>query len=189
MRNIKQVGLAAALSVSLLATGCAVSTPTSPAIGHSPDNGRIERAHAASVKIVDAIHEVDGSMGVHTARTHDGVELILAWFENRDAVLGWFEHPYHRKLLREAGRDEDGIAAQHFSDDSGPILVIASVAYEGSPGSLDGSMFDDPDGRRPTRFSVEYYTPLSGGAYMVQPLAPASVAESVYGLRDVFDDE
>ncbi|MEL6369289.1 MAG: hypothetical protein AAFR03_01105 [Pseudomonadota bacterium] len=151
--------------------------------------GRIQRAHAASSKLVAAIESVDGNLGVHTARSHDGVELIMAWFENKRAVLNWFEHPYHRKMLADAGRPEDGIAAQHFGHHTGPILVIASVAYRGAPGSLEAPMFDDPDGRKPTRFAVEYYVPLAGGAYMIEPFAPPEAAAMVHGLRDVFDDD
>lgn len=152
-------------------------------------DGRIERAHEASLRITQSLASLEGTLGVHTARSHDGTELILAWFRDRQAVLDWFNHPYHRKLLRDAGRPEDGVAAEHFGDDVGPILVIASVAYQGSPGSLSGSMFDDPDGRRPTRFSIEYYTPLAGGAYMVTPYAPDSVTNEIPGMRDVFDDD
>lgn len=156
----------------------------------APDTeGRIERAHIASAKLVSAIESVEGNLGVHTARTHDGVELIMSWFENRDAVLRWFHHPYHRQLLREAGRTEDNIAAEYFGNHFGPILVIASVAYNDASGSLEGSMFEDPDGRRPTRFSVEYYTPVDGGAFFVTPFAPPRAASMIHGLRDVYDDD
>lgn len=170
-------------SFAILAASVMLSTHAPAA---QPD--RIEQAHAASQKLVEAIGSVDGMLGMHTARSHDGIELIMAWFEDRAAVMRWFLHPYHRKLLRDAGRPEDYVAAEHFGNDVGPILVIASVAYRDQPVSLAGSMFDDPQGRRPSRFAIEYYVPLPGGAYMVEPFAPARAAGRVPHLRDVFED-
>lgn len=145
-------------------------------------------AASASARLLEEIASVEGCHAVKSARAHDGTELIFAWFENRDAVLRWFEHPYHRKLLRDAGRPEDNVAAQHFGDDVGPILVLASVAYPAERGAINASMFDDPVSGRPNRFSIEYYVPLAGGAYMVEPFAPPGVKERIVGLRDVFDD-
>ncbi len=178
------------LALSLIAAPLCQATAQSPQPVDAEDtSGRIERALKASAKIISSMKSVDGVYDVHTARSHDGVELIMAWFENRDAVLRWFNHPYHRKLLRDAGRPEDGVAAQHFGNDVGPILIIASVAYHNQPASLEGSMFDDPDGRRPTRFSVEYYVPLAGGAYMSETFAPTAVTANIPGMRDVYDDD
>ncbi|MEO1037300.1 MAG: hypothetical protein AAFX44_17205 [Pseudomonadota bacterium] len=102
--------------------------------------------------------------------------------------MRWFEHDYHRKLLRDAGREENHLAAEHFDEDVGPILIIASVAYPAGRGSIHASMFDDPMAGRPNRFAVEYYVPLTGGAFMEQPYAPAAVATKNSGLRDVYDD-
>lgn len=148
-----------------------------------------EQAITASARLVAAIESVEGCLGVHTARSHDGSELIMAWFEDRAAVLRWYDHSYHRQLLRDAGRPEDGVAAEHFGNDVGPILVIASVAYPARRGALDASMFDDPVAGRPERFSVEYYTPLPGGAFMERPFAPNAVKERIPGIRDVFDHD
>ena len=169
-------------SLPILALLLSAAAPSAPA------TERIAAAREASRTLVEAIASVDGNLGVKTARAHDGNELILAWFEDRDAVLRWFNHSYHRKMLRDAGRPEDGIAAEHFGDDVGPILVMASVAYHQQPGSLEGSMFDDPAGRRPSRFAIEYYVPLPGGAYMETPFAPPAAASQVANMRDVYED-
>ena len=176
-------------------SGCALALaglaapPAAHAGAGESDSARIERAQAASARLVAEIESVEGNLGVKTARTHDGVELIMAWFEDKPAVLRWFNHDYHRKLLRDSNRPEDGVAAKYFGDHVGPILVIASVAYAQAPGALDGSMFDDPVGRKPTRFAVEYYTPLAGGAFFIEPFAPPAVAERIHGLRDVWEEE
>lgn len=177
-------------SAVLLFFGATIVSAAQPSMaqqGDAPED-RIEQAHAASARLIGEIRSVDGCLGAHSARTHDGVELIMAWFEDRAAVLRWFEHPYHRKLLRDAGRPEDHVAAEYFGDDVRPILVIASVAYDDPPGAVGASMFDDPAAGRPTRFAVEYYTPLPGGAYMIEPFAPWPAAEQVPQLRDVFAD-
>ncbi|WP_299326769.1 antibiotic biosynthesis monooxygenase [Parasphingopyxis sp.] len=171
-------GLAATVLAAMPIPGAAQALPDA-----------YEQARTASTRLVAAIESVDGCLGVHTARSHDGSELILAWFEDRAAVLRWYDHSYHRQLLRDAGRPEDGIAAEHFGNEVGPILVIASVAYPARRGALDASMFDDPVAGRPERFSVEYYTPLPGGAFMERPFAPNAVKERIPGIRDVFDDD
>lgn len=192
-RFISPRSACAAAIAAFLLPGCATTALAGAQQSHSApaleQDDRIAQAHQASARLVSEMKTVEGNLGVFTARTHDGVELIMAWFEDKPAVLRWFNHDYHRKLLRDAGRDEDGIAAKHFGDNIGPILVIASVAYRDAPGSLEASMFDDPVGRKPTRFSVEYYTPLAGGAYFNTPFAPPGAAEQVHGLRDVWEDE
>jgi heme-degrading monooxygenase HmoA len=146
---------------------------------------RIARAHASSTRLLNEIAAIEGVHGVTSARTHDGVELIFAWFENRQAVLRWFRSDYHRQILREARRPEDGIAADGFGDDVGPILVVATASYAGQPLGPEASMFDDPAGRMPTSFSIEYYTPLPGGAYRRRPFAPMAVAGHIEGIRDI----
>ncbi len=173
-----------------LAYGC-VAQPLEPIRtgAPSPVSDARMKAVAASARLLDALRGVEGCYGVKSARVHDGTELIFAWFENRAAVMRWFEHDYHRKLLRDAGRTEDHRAAEHFGDDVGPILVIASVAYPAARGSIHASMFDDPVAGRPSRFAIEYYTPLSGGAYMVEPFAPPAVIAQNDGVRDVFADD
>ncbi len=190
---ISRPSVCAAAIAALLISSCAATTladaQQSRLAPASEQEDRIAQAHRASARLVSEMKTVEGNLGVFTARTHDGVELIMAWFEDKPAVLRWFNHDYHRKLLRDAGRDEDGIAAKHFGDNIGPILVIASVAYRDAPGSLEASMFDDPVGRKPTRFSVEYYTPLAGGAYFNTPFAPPGAAEQVHGLRDVWEEK
>lgn len=155
---------------------------------HDPEIEAHAEAASASARLLEEIASVEGCYGVKSARVHDGTELIFAWFENRTAVLRWFDHPYHRRLLRDAGRPEDNTAAEHFGDDVGPILVLASVAYPAGRGAIDASMFDDPVSGRPSRFAIEYYAPLSGGAFMVEPFAPPGVEERIRGLRDVFDE-
>ena len=177
MRTILVLSLAAmAIAGELRSIDARAATPEDQAI-------------AASEELLSALRSVDGVYGVKSARVHDGTELIFAWFEDKSAVLRWFEHSYHRKLLRDAGRPEDNVAAEHFGDKVGPILVVASVAYAPARGSIHASMFDDPVAGRPTRFAIEYYTPLPGGAYMIEPFAPPGVQQRINGLRDVFDDD
>lgn len=177
--------------LSILLAMAAASSAVQAQTHTAPTNTKeiYARAFDASATLKEHIASVEGCYGVKSAHAHDGTELIFAWFEDRQAVLRWFEHDYHRKLLRDAGRPEDHVAAEHFGDDVGPILVVASVAYPAGRGSIEESMFDDPVAGRPSRFAIEYYAPLDGGAYMVKPFAPWAVTARTPGMRDVFADE
>jgi len=128
--------------------------------------------------LVAALTAVPGCLGVETARTASGKQVIFAWFENKQAVLNWYNSDVHRKLMNGFGggaRRPDGPLAG-VKDDSGPVLAIASLTPSAGaqPGDLRGGL---------SQIAIELYQPLPGGIAAGGRFAPSTV--KVPGLIDV----
>src|SRR5207249_11638704 len=78
--------------------------------------------------LVGALKASPGCLGVDTAKTQSGKQVIFAWFEDKQAVLKWYHSKVHQKVMREFfPLDEYPKPLKEVADDSGPILVIASL--------------------------------------------------------------
>ena len=51
--------------------------------------------------LVSGLKETPGCLGVETARTQSGKNVIFAWFENREAVSQWYRSDMHRDVMRK----------------------------------------------------------------------------------------
>ena len=86
--------------------------------------GAGSRARAALPDLVGALKATPGVLGVDAGQMMSGKQVIFAWFENKQAVLNWYNSDVHRKLMNgfsSDGRRPDGPLAG-IKDDSGPIL-------------------------------------------------------------------
>src|SRR5262245_64469056 len=83
--------------------------------------------------LVGALKASPGCLGVETARTDSGKQVIFAWFEDKKAALAWYNNDTHRELMKQffpkAKRTYKPLA--DVPDDCGPILAIASVTLKG----------------------------------------------------------
>lgn len=123
--------------------------------------------------LVMGLKSVPGCHGVELAQTQSGRNTIIAWFENREAAMGWIKHPFHQRLMGMAGVDPaQHRAMQHVPADV-PIMVMATITPS-----------DGPNGTRPgieglpmpvSQISIELYTPLPGGAHINGRLTPMAV--------------
>ena len=52
-----------------------------------------QRPAAGGPDLVGALKAVPGCLGVETARTATGKQVIFAWFENKKALLDWSLQP------------------------------------------------------------------------------------------------
>ncbi len=50
--------------------------------------------------LVGALKATPGVLGVETARTSSGKQVIFAWFENKKAALAWYYSDTHRSLQK-----------------------------------------------------------------------------------------
>jgi hypothetical protein len=129
--------------------------------------------------LVAALTATPGCLGVETARTASGKQVIFAWFENKQAVLNWYNSDVHRKLMNGfagGARRPDGPLAG-VKDDSGPVLAIASL-------TMDAAAAQGGDLRAATsQIAIELYSPLPGGIAAGGRFAPSTVR--VPGLIDV----
>lgn len=125
--------------------------------------------------LVAGLKATPGCLGVETARTAGGKNVIFAWFEDKKAAIRWYSSDMHQQVMKMAGAPPEnrpaplaGVAA-----DSGPILAIASIT-PGPPGK--GSPLPV------SQIAIELYQPLPGGAFVGGRFAPSSL--KVQGMRD-----
>jgi hypothetical protein len=129
--------------------------------------------------LIGPLKATPGVLGVEAAQTMNGKQVIFAWFENKQAVLNWYNSDVHRRLMNgfsSAPRRPDGPLAG-IKDDSGPIMAIASITLDmakAKTGDLKGAT---------SQIAIELYAPLPGGLAAGGRFAPATV--KVPGLIEV----
>lgn len=165
MKPLRELGAVLVLAAAIFTPVMLAAQAPSPS-GGLPD-------------LVGALKAVPGVLGVETARTSSGKNVIFAWFENKQAVLNWYNSDVHRQLMNGfsgGGRRPDGPLAG-IKDDAGPVLAIASL-------TIDPAKMKDGDMRSATtQIAIELYAPLPGGLAAGGRFAPSSL--TVPGLVDV----
>ena len=127
--------------------------------------------------LVGALKATPGVIGVETARTSTGKNVIFAWFENKKAVLAWYYSDTHRSLQKMfAPGSPARTPMADIPDDDSPVLAIASLTPSTAPPTGDS--------RIPvTQIAIELYKPLPGGLAAGGRFAPSAM--KVPGLIDV----
>jgi hypothetical protein len=153
-----------ALAVGVVALGGLVALAQGP--GEWPPAKAGGRGDGAAM--VAAIRATPGCLGVETARTASGKNVIFAWFKDKKAVVAWYESGMHQKLMTRFPDREDREPLSMVPDNTGPILVIASVTPGEKP-QVEGTTMPI------SQIAIELYQPLPGGAYAGGRFAPSSV--------------
>jgi len=140
-------------------------------------NARAQNAPAALPDLIGLLKATPGVLGVEAARTLSGKQVIFAWFENKQAVLTWYNSEAHEKLMRlsPAPRRPGGPLAG-VPDDGRPVLAIASITIPALP--ADGDLM-----AARTQIAIELYAPLPGGLAAGGRFAPSTV--KVPGMIEV----
>jgi hypothetical protein len=139
-----------------------------------------QRAASPLPDLIGALKATPGCLGVETAQTSSGKQVIFAWFENKKVVLAWYYSGTHQTVMRQFAGDQrrpQGPLAD-VSDDGRPVLAIASITLAGSPGAPPSDIRSAT-----SQIAIELYTPLPGGLAAGGRFAPASL--KVPGLIDV----
>ena len=119
---------------------------------------------------MEALLASPGCLGVEAGQFASGKAVIFAWFEDKQAVLKWYYSEKHTSL---AGLYFDERAAEHkplrrIPDDSGPLLVIASITPAASP-QLEGVNMPI------SQIAIEVYQPMPAGLSINGTFTPAGV--------------
>src|SRR2546425_11945764 len=78
--------------------------------------------------LVSGLKATPGCLGVETARTSSGKQVIFAWFENKTAALAWYNSDMHQSVMRQFGGARPGRTPMaDIPDDGAPIMAIASL--------------------------------------------------------------
>src|SRR5829696_556269 len=106
------------------------ATMWSPAllIGRAQEAAPAQQQKGGLPDLVAGLKATPGCLGVEIAQTTSGKSVIFAWFENKAAVLNWYNSPMHQALLSQysAGRRRPGGPLAGVPDE-GPVLAIASL--------------------------------------------------------------
>src|SRR5438105_2003704 len=139
---MRKIVLAAAL-----ATPCAWSAP---AFSQGPPT-------AGFPNVVGALRTAPGCLGVETAQTASGKQVIFAWFDGKKSLVDWYHSEAHQKAMKAVFPDLvfDRQPLPDLPEDSGPVLAIVSVKFGDSP-KVEGAP------RPITSIGIELYGPLPG---------------------------
>lgn len=126
--------------------------------------------------LVAALKATPGCLGVETAKTATGKQVIFAWFEDKKAVLKWYESDVHQQVMKQffPGRDYHK-PLKDVPDDSGPIMAIASITFADKPRFKATPL-------PISQIAIELYQPMSGGIFLGGRFAPESL--KVAKMRD-----
>jgi hypothetical protein len=126
-----------------------------------------KRTDAPFPDLVAAIKATPGCLGVETAKTGSGKEVIFAWFEDKKAALKWYYSDTHKEVMKQffpgAGAGDRKPLAD-VPDDSGPIMAVASITLDGKPTKENPLPFK--------QIAIELYKPLGGGVSIGGRFAP-----------------
>ena len=126
--------------------------------------------------LVRALKATPGVLGVETARTSSGKQVIFAWFENKKAALTWYYSDTHRSLQKAfAPAAPARTPMADVPDDGSPVLAIASLTLTGAPTAENPFPV--------SQIAIELYKPLPGGLAAGGRFAPSTM--KVPGLVDV----
>jgi len=143
----------------------AVTTLVGPVRADDPP-AKAKAKDSAFPDLVGALKEVPGCLGVETARTASGKQVIFAWFEDKKAALAWYNSDTHRAVMRRFFPDfrREGKPLAGVPDDSGPIMAVASLTLTGQPTKENPLPFK--------QIAIELYQPLAGGLSIGGRFAP-----------------
>jgi len=51
-------------------------------------------------QIFDALRSIPGCLGVELAHSESDRHSILAWFEDKEAPVRWYDNPFHKDLQK-----------------------------------------------------------------------------------------
>src|SRR5437867_3035814 len=78
--------------------------------------------------LVAGLKATQGCLGVETARTASGKNVIFAWFEDKKAVLRWYYSDMHQQVQKSFfPGHKPGAPLKDVPDDVGPVMAIASI--------------------------------------------------------------
>ena len=125
--------------------------------------------------LIGGLKATEGCLGVETARTSGGKNVIFAWFEDKKAVLRWYHSDTHQGVMKQFFADGAyGAPMKDVADDGGPIMAIASITL------AEGERFKETN-LPISQIAIELYRPLAGGIYLGSRFAPDGV--KVPGLK------
>ena len=115
------------------------------------------------------IKESPGCLGVETAKTSSGKEVLFAWFEDKAAIETWYYGDAHRAMMKQfspaSKLTRRGLG--RLPEKDGPILVIASMTPNDKPTKDNPAPFK--------QLAIETYQPLDESLAINGRFAPETL--------------
>ena len=160
LRMIREVVTAAVLALVIATPAMFAARAQSAQAGRSgpPD-------------LIGMLKGTPGVLGVDAGQMMSGKQVIFAWFENKQALLGWYYSAGHQAMMLQFTGYKPGTRKPmaDVPDDGRPILAIASVTLTGPPPTGAADLAHVP------QIAIELYAPLPGGLATGGRFAPSSV--------------
>lgn len=119
--------------------------------------------------LVGGLKKTPGCLGVETARTPSGKQVIFAWFEDKKAVMKWYRSEMHQKLMKDSFPDRSySKPLKDIPENSGPIMAIASITFSNKPQLKETDL-------PISQIAIELYQPMSGGIHLGGRFAPEAL--------------
>src|SRR5262245_58325955 len=83
----------------ILGTIIWLGLPPTPTAGDQPADK--QEKGKGFPDLIAALKAVPGCLGVETAKTGSGKQVIFAWFEDRKAVLKWYYSDAHQQVMKQ----------------------------------------------------------------------------------------
>lgn len=153
--------IAGAMQPGTSAPGTVSTAPKAPAASAGGGQGPV--TPELVMEMVKTMKAMPECLGVELVQSQSGSRVIMAWFENKAALMAWYKNDVHRKAMDRVQLPADGDnreTLEGVSDDSGPLMALAA-------------MKQGPDGQA---LSIEIYSATTAGANWGN-FAPAKVHE------------
>jgi hypothetical protein len=162
--TVREIVLATLLTAAIFSPAWLVKVRAQTPTGGFPD-------------LVAALKATPGCLGVETARTASGKQVIFAWFDDKKAALSWYYSDTHTALMNQFFPQRSPRTPMvDVPDDGGPVVMVASITYaDKAPAGVTTLPV--------SQLAIELYRPLPGGVALGGRFAPASL--KVPGLIDV----
>lgn len=149
------IGLGAVIIAVVATASLAQDPPASRPAGDSGTAaGKVSRNFG--INLLEGLKATPGCLGVESANTSSGKNVIFAWFKDKKAVLAWYNSEMHNRAKAHFFPDADPkyVPLAGVPDDSGPLLLIASMKLP--KGGGDGTP-------QLPEFSIDTLTPVTAG--------------------------
>ncbi|MGI9013282.1 MAG: hypothetical protein ACR2GY_03435 [Phycisphaerales bacterium] len=148
----------------------------------APPSGE-HRGQDLGMMLVRSLEASPGCLGVETAHTDSGKDVIFAWFKDKQAAVTWYNSGMHQGIAKRFFPDrEPHIPLEHVADDSGPVLTIASITQAATPPPSGATTLPV------SQIAIELYTTLPGGFAVGGRFAPVDV-QVEHLISEAFDGQ
>jgi hypothetical protein len=182
-RNHLMAAALAALTACVWPAPSFAQAPQSGGAGYGEQRDSNPGDPGYGEQLVKAVMASPGVLGIELGQTVKGRRVIFAWFEDKRALVNWYQSDFHERGVKWAFPNLKSVREPlpDLPENSGQILALVTLKF--ADRSANGAAVTRITSRPPIEsIGIELYTPLPGGVAVGGRFAPRSVR--VPGLRE-----